>query len=165
MEESTLGKLVSLFSAVRFASAGATKAPVQHSDPLVWPGFQPRPDSEHDCNTKFSNYAVETICEELSKWRGKEGEGWFTQRFSQEDSAQVLALIKQKPHHVGAPGSRGKWRVHTQDPGGEYGSHQHSHTGRVSQLSSFWSLVKSTQVTALHRLAGQTGFVSQQERS
>lgn len=100
MKESALGKLVSLFSAVRFASAGATKAPVQHSDPLVWPGFQPRPDSEHDCNTKFSNYAVETICEELSKWRGKEGEGWFTQRFSQEDSAQVLALIKQKLHQT-----------------------------------------------------------------
>lgn len=61
---------------------------------LVWQGFQLLPDSEHYCNIKFSNYALETICEEFSKWRGKEEEGCFMQRFSKEDRDQVVALIK-----------------------------------------------------------------------
>lgn len=45
---------------------------------LVWQGVKLLPDPEHYCNIKFSNYAVEAICEDTSKWGERERE-WINE--------------------------------------------------------------------------------------
>ena len=61
-----VAKFASFYSVAHFACQGYEGFHPEFRS-LVWQSFELLPDPEHYCNTKFSNYTVGAIYEEISK--------------------------------------------------------------------------------------------------